>query len=501
MILLAKLVINTWNKKSHINKNIYGHFSEHIGRGIYGGIYVGDDPFIKNVNGMRCDVVEALRHIRVPVLRWPGGCFADYYHWKDGIGPREYRKRMVNTNWGGVVEDNSFGTHEYMELCRQLKCEPYICGNVGSGTVEEMSEWIEYLTCDGISPMAELRAKNGRSEPWKIKYWGIGNENWGCGGHMTPTQYGEMYRRYRTFCRNYSGNELYCIASGPDGADYEWTEGVMKTAAYFRNHRLMDALTLHYYTQPNTWQKKKLATVFDQRDYFKALERSFYIEELIIKHCEIMSRYDPDHKIGLIIDEWGAWYEVEPGTNPAFLYQQNTMRDALIAAVHFDVFNRHSDRVVMANLAQMVNVIQSVILTEGNKMLLTPTYHAFDLYSAHQDATLIDSWLETEEIGKDEIKIPSLSHSVSEKDGVITITASNLSLNQSIEFDCYLLGYNPETVTGRILAADMDAYNTFDKPNNVAIMEFTDILTTNYGLKWTLPPCSVVEISLNQLSH
>ena len=323
---MAKLVINAWDRKSKISRELYGQFSEHLGRGIYEGIYVGEASDIRNVKGMRCDVVEALRQIQLPVLRWPGGCFADYYHWKDGIGPGEKRKKIVNANWGDVVEDNSFGTHEFMELCEQIGCEPYICGNVGSGTVEEMSDWIEYLTFDGSSPMSELRAENGHPEAWRVKYWGVGNENWGCGGNMTPEQYGQEFRRYRTFCRNYGDNRLYCIAGGADVADYQWTEGVMKTAAYTGNRRLMDGISLHYYTQPNTWEHKKRATEFELPDYYRGFVRALRMDELIEKHCEIMSRYDPAHEVGLVVDEWGAWYEVEEGTHPAFLYQQGTVR-------------------------------------------------------------------------------------------------------------------------------------------------------------------------------
>ncbi len=495
---MAKLVINTWEKKSKISKEIYGQFSEHIGRGIYEGIFVKEDSPIPNVNGMRCDVVGALQKIKVPVLRWPGGCFADYYHWRDGVGPREKRKKIVNANWGGTVEDNSFGTHEFMELCRQIGCEPYICGNVGSGTVEEMSDWVEYLTFDGESPMAKLRAENGHPAPWKVRYWGVGNENWGCGGNMTPVQYGQEYRRYRTFCRNYGQNRLFCIAGGADVADYQWTRGVMETAAYAKSRPNMDALSLHYYTQPNTWEHKKRATEFELPDYYRGFARAFRMEELIVRHCEIMSQYDPEHKIGLAVDEWGAWYEVERGTNPAFLYQQGTMRDALLAAVQLDIFNRHSDRVVMANLAQMVNVIHSLILTEGSQMVLTPTYHVFELYREHQDAQLLGSWIEAGEIGDGESRIPGLSHTVSEKDGQYTLTVSNLSPVESVELDCYLLGAAPETYQGRILQADMVGHNTFENPDQVRIHAFDGIGKTASGMKFCLPPCSVVQIRFSQ---
>ena len=331
-----RFVVDANRKKSKIHKELQGHFSEHLGRCIYGGLFVGKNSEIPNVNGLRTDVVEALKEIRVPVLRWPGGCFADEYHWKDGIGPAESRKKMVNTHWGGVVEDNSFGTHEFLELCRQIGCEPYINGNVGSGTVQEMSEWVEYMTFDGVSPMADLRSANGREEPWKIKYFGIGNENWGCGGNMRPSYYADLYRQFQTYVRNYGDNRVFKIACGPSNDDYKWTDTVMEIAGKY-----MDGLSLHYYTVPGPWSHKGSATDFSEDEYYLTLRKTLFMDELIQNHTEIMNRHDPEHRVGLIVDEWGTWFDVEPGTNPGFLYQQNTMRDALVAAVNLNIFNKH----------------------------------------------------------------------------------------------------------------------------------------------------------------
>ena len=371
---MTKLVINPSKKQSKINKEIYGHFSEHLGRCIYEGIYVGEDSPIPNKNGMRTDVVEALKHIRIPVLRWPGGCFADEYHWKDGIGPKETRKKMINTHWGGVVEDNSFGTHEFFELCEQLDCEAYVNGNLGSGTVQEMSEWVEYITFEGVSPMADLRKKNGHEKPWKLDFFGVGNENWGCGGNMNPDFYANEYRRYQTYVRNYHPDyPIHKVCCGANVDDYEWTSEVLKTT---HNHCLkelhgnMDGLSLHYYTLPEVeddWNKKGSATDFTEEIFYQTLKRGYFMDELINRHGAIMDEYDPDKKIGLIVDEWGIWTDVEPGTNPGFLYQQNTMRDALVAAVTLNIFNKRCDRVKMACIAQLINVLQSVILTEGEK--------------------------------------------------------------------------------------------------------------------------------------
>ncbi len=486
---MAKYIINTEKKLSKISKEIYGHFSEHLGRCIYEGIYVGENSDIPNVNGMRKDVVQALKEIKIPVLRWPGGCFADEYHWKDGIGPKEKRKKIINTHWGGTLEDNSFGTHEFMELCRQLECEPYINGNLGSGTVQEMSEWVEYLTFNGISPMADLRKENGHEEAWKVKYFGIGNENWGCGGNMTAEFYANMYRRYQTYCRNYPGNQLYKIACGPSDSNYNWTEELMKTAGNF-----MDGLTLHYYTFPGGWSNKGDARDFDNETWYKTLKKTLEIDEFIKNHIKIMNKYDKEERVALIVDEWGSWYDVEPGTNPGFLYQQNTMRDALIAGINLNIFNKNSRRVRMANIAQIVNVLQAVILTEGEKMILTPTYHVFNMYKDHQEATLLESYIESKEIGlEEENLVPNLHESASvDKDGRVIFTINNLSITDDYKVETELLGKKPTKITANILTNEMNDCNTFEESNLVKIEEFNNFTVSENGLSFTIPKCSVM---------
>lgn len=488
---MSHYVINAWDKKSHINKEIYGHFSEHLGRCIYNGIFVGDDPSIPNINGMRCDVVNALRKIKLPVLRWPGGCFADTYHWKDGVGPLEQRKKMVNTHWGGVVEDNSFGTHEFMELCRQIGCEPYISVNVGSGTIQEAQEWVEYMNFDGLSPMTDLRRANGQEAPWQLKYIGIGNENWGCGGNMRPEYYADVYRQYQTYIRSYGETPVYKIACGP--ADYNWTHVMMKNAA-----RYMNGLSLHYYTTPGDGHGHKgSATDFDAGTYYRTLYRTMDMQTRIEQNSKIMDLYDPEKKVALVIDEWGTWFDVEPGTNPGFLYQQNTMRDAMVAGINLNIFNQHSDRVRMANIAQIVNVLQSVILTEGNKMLLTPTYHVFDLYKCHQDATLLASFIETTYVGCEDYRVPDLYESASmDADGNINITLCNLSLSETREIDTVVLGKEFTCVAGEILHDRMDARNTFESPEAVAPRPFTEFSRTEEKLLLKITPCSVTHIVL-----
>ncbi len=502
---MAKLVINELNRKSHIEPEIYGHFSEHLGRCIYEGIYVGENSEIPNVNGMRTDVVEALKELQVPVLRWPGGCFADEYHWKDGIGPKETRKKMINTHWGGVVEDNSFGTHEFMELCRQIGCKTYINGNLGSGTVQEMSEWVEYMTFNGVSPMADMRAKNGHEEPWTVDYFGVGNENWGCGGNMTPQHYANEYRRYQTYVRNYDHKKpVKKVCCGANVADYFWTEGVLETC--FDHcpdflHGFMDYLSLHYYVHPEGWDIKGSATDFNEEVWYKTLNKALYMDTLVSRHGAIMDQYDPEKKIGMCVDEWGAWYTCEPGTNPGFLYQQNTVRDALVAGITLNIFNKHSDRVKMAALAQMVNVLQSVLLTEGDKMIKTPTYHVMHMYRHHQGADLLESALTgVEEIGVNEWKVPKLTESVSvDKDGIITITMNNLSVEAAEAVEVVLVEKGYQVAEARIVTEnDMHAHNTFDAPEVVVEKDFSDYKLTDNGLVVNMPTNSVVEIRLQK---
>ena len=496
---MAILKINENKKVSHIAPEIYGHFSEHLGRCIYEGLYVGENSDIPNVNGMRTDVVEALKELRIPLLRWPGGCFADEYHWKDGIGPKETRKKMINTHWGGVVEDNSFGTHEFFELVEQLGCKAYVNGNVGSGTVQEMSEWVEYITFNGVSPMADLRAKNGHPAPWRVDFWGVGNENWGCGGNMRPEFYGNLYRQFQTYVRNYDPkNPIFKICGGANVDDYEWTDVVLQTTfgrCPEHLHGQMDGLSLHYYVHPGGWENKGSATEFTTDVWYQTLRRAFYMDELVRKHSAIMDRYDPEKKVGMVVDEWGAWYDVEPGTNPGFLYQQNTVRDALVAAITLNIFNKHSDRVRVACLAQMVNVLQAVILTEGEKMLRTPTYHVMHMYRHHQDAMLLESQLEgVKGIGTAADPVPKLTESVSEKDGIITVTIGNLSATEAEKVQLRLQGRGYKVVDAKVVTADdIHSHNTFDKPNAVCERD----LAVD-GLKFTVPAASVVCVRLRK---
>jgi alpha-N-arabinofuranosidase len=479
-----------------VNRNIYGHFAEHLGRGIYEGIWVGPASPIPNTRGIRNDVVAALKALKIPVLRWPGGCFADEYHWRDGIGPREKRPAMINTHWGGVVEDNSFGTHEFMDLIEQLGTDAYITGNVGSGTAQEMMEWVEYLTSDAVSPMANLRRQNGRDKAWRVPYFGVGNEPWGCGGNMRPEYYADEYRKFNTFIKNYDRSKpIYRIASGSNSGDLNWTEVLMNVAG-----RRMNGLSMHYYTLPTgNWNAKGSATAFGEDQWFETIRRTLLMDGHLTKHGAIMDKTDAQKRIGLVVDEWGTWYDVEPGTEPGFLYQQNTLRDAIAAALNFHIFHRHADRVVMANIAQTVNVLQAMILTDKEKMLRTPTYWVFEMFKVHQGETFLPVELTSPDYAFGDQKIPAVSASATRSSDGRTVHLSlvNTHPGRSVTLKVALTGLAPAAATGRLLTAPtIQAHNTFVAPDTVKPVAFTGVTLGTGSLEVRLPAKSVAVIEL-----
>ncbi len=487
----SKLTLQADQAKTQISKDIYGHFAEHLGHCIYGGIYVGENSEIPNIRGFRDDVIGALKDMQIPLLRWPGGCFADTYHWKDGIGPQKDRPSIINIHWGGVTEDNSFGTHEFLDFCELIGADAYINLNVGSGTVQEASEWVEYVTSSNKSPMTDLRKENGRDEPWNVKYWGIGNENWGCGGNMTPEYYTDLYNRFASYC----GGASYKIAGGPNEGDYNWMEVVMQKSA---RRGLANGVSLHKYTlQTGNWGDKGNALNFGEKEWFETMSQTLEMETLVSKHSTIMDKYDPEKRVGLIVDEWGNWFNVEEGTNPGFLYQQNSLRDALVAGINLNIFNNHAERVKMANIAQMVNVLQSVILTKDDEMVLTPTYYVFKMYSVHQDAMLVPAQLETEDYLFEGKSVPNISASSSIKDGVLSITLCNLNPSESETIELDVRGNSFVSASGEIITSDkLDAYNDFGKNELVNIQEFKVEKPKNGKLSIELPSKSVVLVQL-----
>ena len=489
----AKLFVYAEEPKQKISRHIYGHFSEHLGRCIYDGFWVSDTSSIPKKDRLRLDVITALKNIKIPNLRWPGGCFADEYHWRDGIGARNQRPTMINTNWGNITEDNSFGTHEFLELCNLLKCDPYITANVGSGTVDEMSKWVEYLNFDGLSPVTTIRKQNGHPAPFNVSFWGVGNESWGCGGRMTPEYYANEFRRYSAFAKNYPSAPLKRIASGPNNDDYNWTDVLMKNAGTD-----MWGLTLHYYVVPKTWRDKGSATIFDENEYFATMQKAIKMDELITKNSTIMDKYDPEKKVALVVDEWGIWTKAEPGTNPRFLYQQNSMRDALIAGTTLNIFNNHADRVKMANLAQTINVLQALILTEGNKMLLTPTYHVFDLFKVHQDATLLPIKISSPDYSSDAQKIPAINVSASiDSNKIVHISLVNIDATKTINLKTAFSGFQWKNVSGNIVTSGkFTDYNSFTNADKIKIVPFNGAKKEGDNLVVDLPPLSVVVLEL-----
>jgi alpha-N-arabinofuranosidase len=509
----ARAVIDLDVSGPTISKHLYGHFAEHLGRCVYGGFWVGEDSPIPNEGGLRLDVIEALRALDIPNLRWPGGCFADSYHWRDGVGPKQDRPVMVNTSWGDVEENNHFGTHEFMALCELLGADAYVNGNVGSGTVQEMSEWVEYLTRDGDSPPVRLRKANGREQPWKVPFWGIGNEAWGCGGNMRPEAYADLAVRYATFLRDHDGNELHRIAAGAADDDLAWTEALMKAVSCLGCTRqprsVFQSISFHYYSFAGDGISKGSATDFTEAQYYRTIAKAADIDRVIAAHSAVMDAYDPGRRIGLVCDEWGTWWEVEPGTNPAFLQQQNTLRDALVASLHFDVFHKHAARLRMANIAQTVNVLQAMILTDesSGRIVRTPTYHVFAMNKGHQDAASLPVHLteRPDRVAFDDDRVDPLSISASTKDGprgsTALVSVSNFALDSETSLRLDLRGREVTGAHARILTADKPQdHNTATAPDAVAPADFAVALGSgalgSTELTAVLPPHSFVTVEL-----
>jgi alpha-N-arabinofuranosidase len=490
----TNISVNTSNSSTVISKHIYGHFAEHLGHCIYGGFYVGDtSKTIPNTNGVRNDIIDALRKLKIPNLRWPGGCFADTYHWKDGVGPKNKRPEIVNKWWGGVTEDNSFGTHDFLNMCELLGAEPYLAGNVGSGTVQELADWVQYVNFDGKSPMSDWRKQNGREKPWNVKFWGVGNEAWGCGGNMRPEYYADVYRKYATFMSDWGGGGLMKIASGANSADYHWTETLMSQIPL----HMLGGVALHHYSVID-WDHKGPATNFSEEQYFATMKSACFMDSLIIKHSAIMDKYDPKKKVALVVDEWGGWYNVEAGTNPGFLYQQNTMRDAMIAGVTLNIFNNHADRVRVANLAQCINVLQAVILTDKEKMILTPTYHVMEMYNVHQNAKLLPITIKTNDYVLGNNKLQAVWASASKDSlGNTHISLVNIDSKKSQDITVNFDGAQFKSVSGRILtSAKLTDCNTFEQPDKLKPVAFSGANVKGSTVNVKLPPFSVVVLEL-----
>jgi len=492
--LLATATIHADQPGAKIDRHIYGQFAEHLGRGIDEGVWVGEDSKIPNVRGFRSDVVAALRELHVPDVRWPGGCFADEYHWRDGIGPRASRPVRLNTNWGGVPENNAFGTHEFLDFVQLIGAEAYINGNVGTGSPQEMAEWLQYLTSDKPTALTAERARNGHPDPWKIAYFAVGNETWGCGGNMRVDHYVDVFRQYATFLKTPTGARPALIASGGHDEDTSWTEGLAANGGSD-----VSAISFHYYTIPGEhWRNKGSAVGFGAEQWISTLAHTLRMEDFVRANSLIMDKYDPQRKISFAVDEWGTWYDAETGREPGFLYQQNTLRDAVVAALNFNIFHQHAERVRMTNIAQMVNVLQAMILTRGPQMVLTPTYHVFHMFRPFQDATFLPTDLQTPRYTLGSTSVPTVSISAARTpSGAIVVALVNLDPGKDVPVALSLPGAAPRTVKGEVLtAAALDAHNTFEKPDAVHPARLTGAALKSGKLSLTLPAKSVAVLTL-----
>lgn len=499
----VELLVEADHPGDKIDRNIFGQFAEHLGTGIYGGVWVGKESPIPNVRGVRSDVVAALRALRVPNVRWPGGCFADEYHWRDGIGPREKRKSTVNANWGGAREPNSFGTHEFMDFIDQIGSEAYVSVNVGSGTVHEAAEWLEYMTAGTSTSGGQARAANGHPQPYRVRYLGIGNESWGCGGAMTPEYYVSQLKIFSRYVRNYNPSQageepMQRIAVGPDGANTDYTEAVMKAWHDRVWSWDIEGLSLHTYTTGG-WPPKHPSIDFDEGEYASMLKETLAMDALIAKHAAIMDRYDPQKKVPLVVDEWGVWLAPLPGSNPHFLVQQNSLRDAILAALNLNIFARHADRVRMANIAQMVNVLQAMIMTDKERMVLTPTYHVFRMYVPFQDATFLPVHVDAGNYSYRDASMPRLD-AIAARDaqGSVWLAIANVDPDRSVDVSATITGVRPRAIVGEVLSGQrVDAVNSFEAPAAVAPKRFAGEVRGG-KLSLDLPGKSVVVVQVRE---
>jgi alpha-L-arabinofuranosidase len=485
-----------------IDRNIFGQFAEHLGTGVYEGIWVGEKSPIPNVRGIRTDVVQALRAIRVPNVRWPGGCFADEYHWRDGVGPAARRTARLNASWGGVIEPNSFGTHEFMDFAEQVGADVFLSINVGSGTVQEAADWLEYMTADKPTSLAKERAANGHPAPYKIKYLGLGNENWGCGGAMSADHYVEEMKQYAHFSRNLNPaqvgpNAMQRVAVGWDSLKSDYTDAVMKAWKDKVWSWDIEGLSLHGYTIPNSWEHKGPSADFAEDEYAKAIKATLQMERWVTQQSAIMDKYDPEKKVGLYVDEWGLWADPTPGSNPGFLQQQNTLRDAMLGALNLNIFMRHADRVRGTNIAQMINVLQAMILTDGPKMVLTPTYHLYHMYVPFQDATVIPMQFDAGTYSNGDIRLPRVD-AIAARDsaGKLWLALVNIDATRAVTLTTAIDGASPRGASGRILAAAaVDSHNDFANPNRVAPKPYSGRVSGG-RLQFDLPARSIAVVQV-----
>lgn len=484
-----RFVVRTDSEIGRIRPELHGQFVEHLGSCIYGGIWVGKDSPIANVGGYRKQMIDYLKELGVPVLRWPGGCFADDYHWQEGIGPVKQRPRRPNLNWGNVIDDNSFGTHEFMGLCRLIGAEPYLAGNVGSGTPTELREWVEYCNFPSGTTLSDLRAANGSPEPFRVRYWGVGNESWGCGGDMRPEHYGDLYRQFSVYLKTFGGTKPFLIASGPSGDDVRWTRGLLDTL----QGGLPNGLSMHYYTGG-----EQVATKFDREHMNKQLAIFAKVEQAIVHQRQVIDGYHRGDQVGLILDEWGVWDQIpeEDEAKRGQLWQQSTMRSGVAAGLGLNLFNRQADKLLMCNIAQMVNVLQSLLITdgpEGRECVRTTTYYAFQLFKAHRDRMAV-------RVESDDTSPLGVSVSASKDEGSVVLSFVNPSADAALHVDAALHDRSGKSVTATILHdADLNACNSFDTPNRI-VPKPHPVRIEGASVLMELPPLSVATVVVKTAS-
>jgi alpha-N-arabinofuranosidase len=484
----ARLDVIWGDRVGKINRNIYGHFTEHLGSCIYDAMWVGEGSAIPNQNGLRKDTIEALKRIRAPIIRWPGGCFADQYHWRDGVGPREKRPRIWNI-WWGRDEGNAFGTDEFIQYCRLSGAAPYLCVNVGSGSPQEALDWLEYCNGKESTTVTSLRAANGHPEPYNVRYWSVGNESWGCGGNFDAESYAREYARYVTYLNRYADRgtvEFVACGDFRDDWNQKFFETLLKRPGARGQVRGVNHLSVHHYFRGELGQ----ATEFTDEQYYRALAGVSVLEGYIEETIGLIQHYTtPQNRIGIALDEWGIWHPV-PSTGAQGLWQSNTLRDALLAAVTFNSLNSYGDAVSMANIAQTFNVLQCIAFTKGDKLALTPTYHVFDLYQPHMDAmalkTVVDSPTYTLKPltqlppqflallggrGETTRTYLSASASLNEAQKQICLTLVNQHLTEPMEVEIQIPGLDSPGVRGGTLreltSGNVRDENTLEKPEVV----------------------------------
>jgi len=478
-----------------INPALYGHFLEHLGGVIYDGVWVGADSKIANKNGIRQALIDHVLRLGPSVVRWPGGCFADKYHWRDGIGERAKRPRRFG-RWQDDVESNQFGTHEFLQFCRLCKVQPYLAGNIGTGTAEEFQQWVEYCNMpSGKTTLADERAANGDPDPFNVRYWGVGNESWGCGGKFTPEDYCTQYRRFTEWLPSY-GTPLYLIASGPNGNDREWTRRFFKKWIDYARAPL-SGWAAHYYCGTTGH-----ALNFSRDQWYEMLFKANFMGRLITDQWAAMGEFDPKHKVKLIVDEWGTWHPAGTQLNPHHLFEQvGCLRDALVAGLTLDTFNRHADKVDMANIAQMINCLQSLFLADGDRFVATPNFHVFEMYRPHQSAQSVRVDVQTSEIefstAKGPQKLPRLAGSASRTGKRLTLTAVHTHAEEPAEIAIHLRSGSASRVRQTLLTHErLNAHNTFAQPNEVTPRTTTPDLHGTQ-LVCTVPPASVVRLDID----